>query len=43
MSIYAKAVQAGLKVALEKAARKMFTDMQDKYPDYADQVPKSSA
>ena len=43
MSIYAKAVQAGLKIALERAARKMFTDMQDKYPDYADQVPKSSA
>ena len=36
-------IQQGMKVALEKAARKMFIDMQANYPDYADQTPKSSA
>ena len=38
-----KAVQKGLEVALERAAKKLFADMQTNYPDYADQIPKSSA
>ena len=38
-----QAVQKGLQVALQRAAQKMFQDMQTNYPDYADQIPKSSA
>ena len=37
------AIQKGLTVALERAAKKMFADMQTNYPSYADQIPKSSA
>ena len=38
-----QAVQKGLAVALERAAKKLFADMQTNYPDFADQVPKSTA
>ena len=37
------AVQKGMQTALDRAAKKMFVDMQTNYPDYADQVPKTSA
>ena len=37
------AIQKGLTVALERAAKKLFEDMQKNYPSYADQTPKSSA
>ena len=43
MAGLSQAVQIGLKLALEQAARKMYTDMTQNYPDYADQEPKSSA
>ena len=37
------AVQKGMEKALDRAAQKMFVDMQANYPDYADPIPKTSA